>query len=420
MFLPTLDAATPPGGPPAPAPGPAAPLPLFSREGFVDPSQEPEHEPGDGPNPLIPLGVAAGAVAVLHGLILLLGVASLPAPAVDQALLTVQWLAGALLVIPVGLCVHRLSGRIGPAVFAAAVMGLHPGVLHASLTPGGAFWAFAAVACALFLLWIPTPGVRSGRRPVAGLAPSAAAGLILGAGGVIAPSVAVLAVPLALWRLVAGFGCSGPGRGPQDLAAALVIVAGAAIPVAGFGIADGRALVLERMQSPHGEVVPRLIESQWAELLARFDLRPGLDVAAEVRAAFAAPALGDELIPAAPARMPATAAEAPAYSSLDVAVSTAWKILNAMLLAAAGLAAVLAAVRRRLALGLFFFSAVPLAILAGGPAGDAVRMSLLPVQLLLLGAFWLPRRRFAAPSAAFQKAVPDAGFTIKQNTPRVI
>ena len=64
--------------------------------------------------------------------------------------------------------------------------------------------------------------------------------------------------------------------------------------------------------------------------------------------------------------------------------------------------------------------AVPLAVFTGDLAGEALRLALLPLQLLLLGLFWLPPRRFRRPSAVFNDAVADAGFTIKQNTPRVL
>ena len=421
MYFPSTESASASAADAASGGGPgeaaAAPLQLFGNDGLVPaasaaPAAAARSE--ERGSPLVPLLVAAAVTLLLHGLLLLAASAGLPAGGADRFLLTVQWLCGALLVLPVGYALHRLTGRTTPAVAAAAVLALHPGVLSATLLPGGPFWALAAVGVAVFLLFGGVRDAADGRRPVAGLAPCAAAGLVLGAGGLIALPVAALAAPLGLWRLLRGLGCAGPGRGPRDGAAAVVLVAAAAIPLAGFHAADGDSAIARRLAAPHGEVIPRLIEHRWPQLLDRFGLAPGLDLTGELRRAFEPP-------PADGTRsLPSPASALPEPGLFDAAASSAWNGVNALLLCGSLAAAGLAVHRRRFSLGLLMLLAVPAAVVAGGPSGEALRLSLLPVQLLLLSVFWLPPRRFSKPSAAFQKPVADAGFTIGQNTPRAI
>ena len=417
----------PPDGPTTPAgtPGTGAggagatkPLQVFGRDGLVSPDAPGAAGAAAGAanqaGPLVPLLIAAGVALLLHGLLLLAASPSLPTAGSARLLLVLQWLAGGLLVLPVGLCLHRVSGRTAPAVLAAAVLTLHPGVLSATLHPGGGFWALASVATALFLLFGGDPTPASARRPVPGVAPCAAAGLVLGAGGVLALPVVALAAPLALWRMLWGLGCPGPGRGPRDAVAAVVLLAAAAISVAGFHTLDGDTLLVRRVTQPHGEVVPRLIESRWPTLLGQMGLAPGLDLAGEFSAALDGPP-ADGQTPRSPA--PTVPAEP---SLFDAAMAQAWTGLNAALLTFSLAAAGLALHRRRRALGLMLLLAVPAALVAAGPSGEALRLALLPLQLLLLGVFWLPPRRFRRVSAVFHEPTADAGFVIKQNTPRVI
>ncbi len=410
---------------------PAAPLQLFGRDGLVS-ADAPQAAPAPGPgrngggggdtsgNPLLPLLVVAILALVLHGLLLLVASERLADTGSTRLLLTLQWLAGSLLVLPIGLCLHRLTGRVTPAVAVAAIAALHPGVLSATLEPGGVFWALAATAAAVFLLFGGEREPRDGSRPVPGVVASAAAGFVLGAGGLVALPAAALALPLGLWRVLHGLGTPGPGRGPRDVVAGLVLVAAAAIPVASFHAVDGDSAAARLLADPHGELVPRLIEGRWPTLLGRMGLAPGLDLVAELDAAFAGPpAMADDLSAPAPApAAPATVDTEPA--GFDRAVSLAWTGLNALLLAGSVVGAGLALHRRRRALGLLLLLAVPTALVTGGASGEGVRLALLPLQLLLLGVWWLPSRRFRQPAAAFGVPTADAGFTISQNTPRVI
>ena len=430
MYLPTAPPAEPAapasprnprpagGGAKAPAPPaprlPAAPLPLFSRDGFVDPDAAPAPDAAYTDNPLPWLAGVAGIGLVLHGLLLLATAASLPAGGEDRVLLTLQWLAGGLLALPIGLGVFRLANRLAPALLAAGLVVLHPGVLSATLVPGGAFWALAAVAVAVCLLFGADRDPADGRRPLPGVGVCAAAGLVLGAGGLVALPAAALCLPLAGFRLLAGFGCPGAGRGPRDLAAAAVLVGAAAIPVAGFHAAEGASPAFSPPHAAAAGVVPRLIEGRWPELLDRFGLAPGLDLLGEVRAAFEGPP-GDDQLAASP-----SAAAGQGLSGFDLAADRAWTAFNALLLMASLAAAALALHRRRRALGLLMLTAVPVAAAAADASGESLRLALLPLQLLLLGVFWLPARRFQAPSEAFRVPVGDAGFTIGQNTPRVL
>ena len=430
MYIPApsaTDAATSPGAADSPPATPPPPLQLFGRDGLVsaDAPQAPP-EPGSagggnaGSNPLLPLLVVAGLALAVHGLLLLVASERLADTGSTRLLLTLQWLAGSLLVLPVGLCLHRLTGRVTPAVAAAVIVAMHPGVLTATVVPGGVFWALAAAAAAVFLLFGGEREPRDGSRPVPGVAASAAAGFVLGAGGLVALPAAALALPLGLWRVLYGLGCPGPGRGPRDVVAGVVLVAAAAIPIASFHAVDGDSAADRLLAAPHGEWVPRLIESRWPTLLGRLGLAPGLDLAAELDSALAGPPpMSEDLL--APAPAPAAPASVdPEPAGFDRAAGLAWTGLNALLLAGSAVGAGLALHRRRRALGLLLLLAVPAALVADGASGEGARLALLPLQLLLLGVWWLPSGGFRQPSAAFRVPVADAGFTISQNTPRVI
>ena len=244
-----------------------------------------------------------------------------------------------------------------------------------------------------------------GSRPVPGVAASAAAGFVLGAGGLVALPAAALAVPLGLWRVLHGLGTPGPGRGPRDVVAGLVLVAAAAIPVASFHAVDGDSAAARLLADPHGDLVPRLIEGRWPTLLGRLGLAPGLDLAAELDAAFAGPpSMGDALdTPALPPVAPASVDTEPA--SLDRVVGLSWTGLNAPCCSPAqSLVPASPCTGRRRALGLLLLLAVPAALVTGGASGEGVRLALLPLQLLLLGVWWMPSRRLPPPGRRVQGA----------------
>ena len=193
----------------------------------------------------------------------------------------------------------------------------------------------------------------------------------------------------------------------------MVLAAAAAIPPGFVHLVEGDRPVAQ-VNWP-ADAVPRLIEARWPEMLDRFGLAPGLNLVGELRSAFEAPPADDRLA-GAPSAAPADAEP----SGFDRVGAAAWATLNAGLLIASLAAATLALHRRRKALGLLMLSAVPVGLLAADASGESLRLALLPLQLLLLGVFWLPARRFLPPSKAFREPTRDAGFTIGQNTPRVL
>lgn len=393
-------------------------LELFGSEGLVSPDAPPpvDTDPDDTSSfgrALFLLLAMAGAAALVRGVMLLSAAPSLPDNAFAQGLLVAQWLVGTLLVVPVGYCVQRLTGRVTPAVLAGLVFSIHPDVLNATLSLDGVFWALPPVAIAAVLLFGLNPRPVDGSRPVPGVGASAAAGVALGLGGLAAAPVAALALPLAIWRLVRGLGCPGSGRGPRDLVSALLIVAAAAIPLTAHHAATGNDILLQRFASPHGEVIPRLIENRWPTLQARLGLTPGLNLIEEVADAFAGPPPESAFVHTAPSLM-----REPGI--VDAIARHSWTGLNAVLLCGCFAAAGLAVHRRRGALGLMMLLAVPAAVVAGDVSGEHLRLALLPLQLLMLGVFWLPPRRFRRVSAVFNDQVKDAGFAIRQNTARVL